>query len=167
MFFSFSLISVIERVNKVSKHFRFWFFKLLFWSFHFSFFWKRRCTDFTIDADSKWRSLFSECLSQLGCDSDDNSTDIAISSYDVSPELAWKGVYNHVLKAAGSMSTVLNNSSARIDIEFIRNDEYKDKMKLAHNLKGLRDFLSQVKYRSLLHVHKNTFYIFFVFLTDD
>ena len=111
----------------------------------FIFFTHGRCTDFTIDADSKWCSLFNECLSQLGCNVDpDNIGGDGVGSYDVSPEVAWKSVYEHVLKAAGSMSTMLKGSSARIDIEFIRNNEYKNKIELAHNLKGLREFLSQV-----------------------
>ena len=100
-----------------------------------------RYTDFTIDAHSKWRSLFNECLSQLGCPDNIGDPDALC---DVAPEVAWKSVYEYVLKAAGSLSTMSRSSSAHIDIEFIRNSEYKDKMQLAHNLKGLKEFLSQV-----------------------
>eukprot|EP00111_Clytia_hemisphaerica_P024307 TCONS_00071687-protein len=92
-----------------------------------------RNTDFTIHADTKWQSLFNECLYQLGCQSPGD---------DVTPDKAWRSVYDHVLKAAGSLSTI-RGTNARIDYEFIRNNEYKETMNLAHNLKGLKEFLSQ------------------------
>jgi len=79
--------------------------------------------------------LFNECFYQLG---------VRDPEEEVAPEAAWKSVYEHVLKAAGSLSTMYKSSTARIDIEFIRNNEYKDKMKLATNLKGLKEFLLQV-----------------------
>ena len=96
-----------------------------------------RYTDFTVDADAKWRSLFNECLYQLGCE---DPSAVA----DVNPDTAWRNVYEHVIKAAGSLSTMYRSPTARIDMEFIRNNDYKEKMKLANNLKELKEFLSQV-----------------------
>lgn len=88
-------------------------------------------TDFTIDADAKWKSLFEECLAVLGCGDE----------LEIEAEQAWKNVTNAVLKAAGSMRS--RRVSTRFDMDFVRKTNFKDHIQLANNLKALQEYLSQ------------------------
>ena len=64
---------------------------------------------------------------------------------EIEPEIAWKNVSDAVMKAAGSMTGMTRHVSTRFDIDFIRKTDFKENMALASNLRGLQEYLSQVK----------------------
>ncbi|WP_215897192.1 hypothetical protein, partial [Acinetobacter baumannii] len=65
---------------------------------------------------------------QLGCDED---------ALDIAPEIAWKNVNDSIMRAAGSMSGMYRNPSARTHMAFLRNNDLKEQMSIASNLKDL------------------------------
>jgi len=95
-------------------------------------------TDFTIDADVKWKSLFDECLEVFGCE---NTTEF-------DSETAWKNVNEAVLKACGplksnamSSSTTSRHSSTTYNM-YTKKTNFKEEMALATNLRGLQEYLA-------------------------
>lgn len=87
--------------------------------------------------------MFEECLSQLGCEE---------NNYEIDVETAWKNVNDSILKAAGSLSGMYRNPTARMDIDFTRRNESVEYTKLATDLKALQEFLDHVRCLCFVYV---------------
>jgi len=57
-----------------------------------------RLSDFSIDADTKWKCLFHECLLAMGGTKD--------SGYEIESQVAWKNVRDAVMRASASACSV-------------------------------------------------------------
>lgn len=89
--------------------------------------------------------MFDECYAKLGCA---NST-----SND--PEEAWRQVTETLIK---SSCTISRKSCVAFDLGTLKKINYKERMELAHNLKGLQEYLTEVS-----STRTNFIYIFFYF----